>query len=103
MPAVFPKILVVPGLPQDIRVILPLRSFFDASNGEELRKEVFRIASSAFEFLISISGLVVEYIVAYHDPVRFPADASCLQSTALLCHSRDVRHQLVHHQGKIAR
>ena len=79
MPPVFPKILVVPGLPQDIRVILPLRSFFDASNGEELRKEVFRIASSAFEVLISISGLVVEYIV---DPVRFPADASCLQSTA---------------------
>ena len=59
MPPVFPKILVVPGLPQDIRVILPLRSIFDASNGEELRKEVFRIASSAFEFLISISGLVV--------------------------------------------
>ena len=49
------------------------------------------------------SGLVAEYIVAIDvTRVRLRADASC-RSTALLCHSRDVRNQLVHQQGKIAR
>ena len=58
---------------------------------------------SAFGFFRSFSGLVVEYIVAIDvTRVRLRADASC-RSTALLCHSRDVRNQLVHQQGKIAR
>ena len=63
--------------------------------GEGIRKEVLRMAKStpklegkktckmvlsAFGFCRSISGLVVEYIVAIDvTRVRFPADAYCLE------------------------
>ena len=66
-------------------------------------REFVHLFSRAVDLEGKFSGLVAEYIVAIDvTRLRLRADASC-RSTALLCHSRDVRNQLVHQQGKIAR
>ena len=96
------RVLIASG--QDV-VSWPRQPRFDSwwGHARSWKAKTCKSLLSGFGFPRSFSGLVVEYIVAIDvTRVRLRADASC-RSTALLCHSRDVRNQLVHQQGKIAR